>query len=69
MIEKNEKTYIVSIEENVEETLKAIGQTIIDRATDIARDIEDVGSISIYASIRPNEVTTVDISKSYFAKN
>lgn len=67
MIEKSEKVYI-NPQENIEEALKAIGETIIDKAKETAEDIEDVKSISIYSSINPDEVVTVDITKNYIAK-
>ena len=66
-MEKSETIYITS-QENVEEALKAVGQTIINKAKDTATDIKDVRSISIYSSINAGEVVTVDITKSYVAK-
>ena len=60
--------YIVPIGDNIEDAIKAIGETIINKATEIAKDIEDVPKISIYSSIEPDKVVDVEISKTYYAK-
>ena len=60
--------HIVPIGDNIEDAIKAIGETIIDKAFEIAQDIEDVSKISICSSIEPDKVVDVEISKTYYAK-
>lgn len=55
------------IKENIVEIIKDIGKTIIDRAEETSENVDGVRSISIYATIVPSEVPTVDITKNYIA--
>lgn len=54
-------------ENNVEEAITAIGQSLIERAKNVANDIEKVNSITIYANIVAGEVVNFDITKNYTA--
>ncbi len=58
---------LINPQENIVEAIKVIGQTIIDRAEETGRDIEDVSKITIHSEINPSEVTQVEITKSYNA--
>lgn len=53
------------IEENIVEIIKDIGKTIIDKAEETGENVDGVRSISIYATINPGEISTVDITKQY----
>lgn len=53
--------------ENVKESIIAIGQELIKRASDIANDLKLVTNIEIYANLTPHEVTNFDITKKYVA--
>ena len=65
---KSRNDYIVPIGDNIEDAIKAIGETIINKASEIAKDIEDVSKISICSSIEPDKVVDVEISKTYYIK-
>lgn len=45
--------------------IKAIGQSLINRADDICNDLNRVSSITIYARVAPLEVVNFDITKNY----
>lgn len=47
--------------------IKAIGQSLINRADDICNDLNRVSSITIYARMTPLEVVNFDITKNYDA--
>ena len=47
--------------------IKAIGQSLINRADDICNDLNLVRSITIYAHMTPSEVVNFDITKNYDA--
>jgi len=51
-----------------EKAIKAIGQELIRRASDITNDIEYVFSIEIKAKITPDEVVNFDVTKNYAAR-
>ena len=51
-----------------EKAIKAIGQELIRRASDISNDIEYVFSIEIKAKITPDEVVNFDVTKNYAAR-
>lgn len=54
--------------ENVNKSIKAIGQELIRRADDISSDIERVGTITINAVLTPTEIVNFDITKNYTAE-
>lgn len=65
-----EKRYIATkekVEQNIKEIITAIGQNIIDRADEVAKNNENVSEITISASITPNTVANYSISKTYYA--
>lgn len=47
--------------------IKAIGESLINRAEDICNDLNRVRSITIYAHIIPSECVNFDITKNYDA--
>ena len=51
--------------ERVAACIKAIGQDLINRAYDISRDINLVGSITIVGKIEAGEITNYDVVKNY----
>lgn len=53
--------------ESCVEAIKAIGQSIINRADDICNDLNRVSSITIHAHITPLEIVNFDITKNYDA--
>ena len=46
--------------------IKSIGQSLINRAEDIANDTK-VRSITIHAELRPDELVTFNVTKEYCA--
>ena len=62
------RNYIVPMGDNIEEAIKAIGETIINKANEIAKDIDDMTKISISSNIEPDKVVDVEISKTYYVK-
>lgn len=54
--------------ENVNKSIKAIGQELIRRADDIANDINKVSSITINAVLTPDEIVNFDVTKNYIAE-
>ncbi len=54
--------------ENVNKSIKAIGQELIRRADDISSDIERVGTITINAVLTPTEIVNFDVTKNYTAE-
>lgn len=50
------------------QAIKSIGKELINRAEDVANDIEDVASITIYANITPLEIVNFDVTKNYVTK-
>ena len=53
--------------EKVKESIIAIGQELIKRASDITNDLKLVNNIEIYAKLTPDEVTNFNIKKNYMA--
>ena len=59
---------IIKTEETVKNGIIAIGQSLIERAEEVARDLDGVTSITIFAKINPGEITNFDITKNYVAR-
>lgn len=55
----------ITKKEDVNKSIKAIGQELIRRADDISKDVEMVSSITINAVLTPTEVVNFDITKNY----
>ena len=51
--------------EKVADCIKSIGQDLINRADDISRDINLVGSITIIGKIEAGEIINYDVVKNY----
>lgn len=56
-----------NINEEVERCIKSIGEDLIKRASDIARDLERVTNISIYSRIESGTIINYDVTKNYIA--
>lgn len=59
---------IVNNEEATKKGIIAIGQSLIERAEEISRDLDRVTSITIYAQLNPSEIVNFDITKNYTAE-
>ena len=59
---------IIKNEETVKNGIIAIGQSLIERAEEITRDLDRVQSITIFAQINPGEIINFDITKNYIAE-
>ena len=59
---------IIEGKKSVKEGIIAIGQSLIERAEDITKDLEEVISITIYAKLNPSEVVNFEITKNYTAR-
>lgn len=59
---------IVNNEETAKKSIIAIGQSLIERAEEISRDLDRVTSITIYAQLNPSEIVNFDITKNYIAE-
>ena len=59
---------IIKNEETVKNGIIAIGQSLIERAEEITRDLDRVASITIFAQLNPSEITNFDITKNYIAE-
>ena len=59
---------IVKGEEGAKKGIIAIGQSLIERAEEISRDLDRVTSITIYAQLNPSEIVNFDITKNYIAE-
>ena len=57
----------VSIEDGTEKCIKAIGQSLINKAKDISRNIDLVTSIIIHAEINSDEIVNFNVTKNYIA--
>ena len=55
-------------EKTAKDGIIAIGQSLIERAEDITKDLKDVTSITIYAQLNPSEIVNFDITKNYTAR-
>ena len=58
----------VHSKKDCEEAIRAIGEELIRKATDISNDVENVSSIEIKAKITTDEVVNVDVTKNYTAR-
>lgn len=58
----------ISQKDDLEKWIKAIGEEIIDRASDVARDNERLRSVTIKSEITPDEILNLDINKNYIVK-
>lgn len=59
---------IIKEKNDLEKWIKAVGEEIIDRASDVARDSERVSSITITSEIIPDKILNLDINKNYIVK-
>ena len=57
----------ITRKEDINKSIKAIGQELIRRADDISKDLEMVSSITINAVLTPAEIVNFDITKNYTA--
>lgn len=55
-------------EETAKQGIIAIGQSLIERAEEISRDLDRVTSITIHAQLNPCEIVNFDITKNYIAE-
>lgn len=54
--------------DNVKNGIVAIGQSLIKKSDEVSNDLKDVGSITIYAEIKAEEIVNFDITKNYIAR-
>ena len=59
---------IIKNEETAKNGIIAIGQSLIERAEEISRDLDRVTSITIFAQLNPSEIVNFDITKNYIAE-
>ena len=59
---------IIKNEETAKNGIIAIGQSLIERAEEITRDLDRVQSITIFAQLNPDEIINFDITKNYIAE-
>lgn len=59
---------IVKNGEELKKGIIAIGQSLIERAEEISRDVDRVTSITIFAQLNPCEIVNFDITKNYAAE-
>lgn len=59
---------IVNNGKTAKKSIIAIGQSLIERAEEISRDLDRVTSITIYAQLNPSEIVNFDITKNYIAE-
>lgn len=59
----------ITLEKSVKLAIESIGQTIIDRAEEISKDIDDVTKISIHSDIEIEKPVCVEVSRTYLAKS
>lgn len=57
-----------TINVKVSECIKSIGEDLIARADDIARDLRNVTSININSKISYDEIINYDITKNYYTE-
>lgn len=62
------KQAVTTIKDGVANCIKTIGQNLIDKAEDIARDTDGVTEITIYAKLTPHTVVAFDVEKTYIAR-
>lgn len=58
----------VHSKQDCEKAIKAIGEELIRKASDISNDVENVTSIEIKAKITTDEIVNVDVIKNYTAR-
>ena len=59
---------IIKNEETAKNGIIAIGQSLIEKAEEITRDLDRVASITIFAQLNPGEIINFDITKNYIAE-
>ena len=59
---------ITKNEETAKNGIIAIGQSLIEKAEEITRDLDRVASITIFAQLNPDEIINFDITKNYIAE-
>lgn len=59
---------IVTNNEATKKGIIAIGQSLIEKAEEITRDLDRVASITIFAQLNPSEIVNFDITKNYTAE-
>lgn len=59
---------IIKNEETAKNGIIAIGQSLIEKAEEITRDLDRVQSITIFAQLNPGEIINFDITKNYIAE-
>ena len=59
---------IIKNEETAKNGIIAIGQSLIEKAEEITRDLDRVASITIFAQLNPSEIINFDITKNYIAE-
>lgn len=59
---------IIKNEEIAKNGIIAIGQSLVERAEEITRDLDRVSSITIFAQLNPGEIINFDITKNYIAE-
>ena len=59
---------IIKNEETAKNGIIAIGQSLIEKAEEITRDLDRVQSITIFAQLNPGEIINFDITKNYVAE-
>lgn len=60
-------TISVNGKENAIKSIKAIGQNLIEKAEEVCADLDNVRTITIYATLTPSEICNFDITKNYVA--
>ena len=59
---------ITKNEETAKNGIIAIGQSLIEKAEEVARDLDRVTSITIFAQLNLGEIINFDITKNYIAE-
>ena len=59
---------IIKNEETAKNGIIAIGQSLIEKAEEITRDLDRVTSITIFAQLNHGEIINFDITKNYIAE-
>ena len=55
----------MTVNDSIEECIKAIGENLKNRAKDISQDLDRVTSITIHAEIKRGEIINFDVTKNY----
>ena len=61
-------TTVTTKRHGIENCIKAIGQSLINKAEDIARDTKDVIEITINARLTADEIISFNVEKTYIAR-